>query len=165
MVILDGKDYFLNYLRLGSIQHLSAVYNREKAMDLDFYRSPALRSDLESLMRLALHGKVILHNIPVGTWRFHAGNETWMLDEKKLNGEIAVFDSIAKEAGDFFTEKDIKNWKKTAIENLTRYFIDTRISQAPAFGNWRLFSKYGRFNLVYFKLFLKYLLRLTKPAR
>jgi glycosyltransferase involved in cell wall biosynthesis len=165
IVVLNGKDYFLKYLQFGSIQHLSVVYDRTAAMKLDFYRSPALRSDLESLMRLALHGDIILHNLPVGVWRYHSGNETWMLDEQKLNGEIAVFDSIAKEANDFFTKEEIKNWKKAAIENLTRYFIDSRISQAPAFGNWRLFSKYGRFNLVYFKLFLKYLLRLTKPAR
>ncbi|MET7013162.1 glycosyltransferase family 2 protein [Uliginosibacterium flavum] len=58
------------------LMHMAVVYDRKKAFLLDFYRSPAISSDWESLYRLATQGNVVLLDRCVGVWRQHGGNTT-----------------------------------------------------------------------------------------
>lgn len=54
--------------------HLAVMYARKPAIEIDFYRSPNLSSDWESLYRLALRGPVLYLSRNVGVWRIHGGN-------------------------------------------------------------------------------------------
>lgn len=58
------------------LMHMATVYDRKKAISLDFYRSPAISSDWESLYRLATQGSVVLLDRCIGVWRQHGGNTT-----------------------------------------------------------------------------------------
>ena len=54
----DGAEYVRRFPSKRRFLHLATLYNREMALKLGFYEQDLLSSDLESLLRLALHGKV-----------------------------------------------------------------------------------------------------------
>ncbi len=54
--------------------HLTTLYNRQKATEIDFYRLNILSSDFESIYRLLLHGNVVYLKRVVAVWRKHGQN-------------------------------------------------------------------------------------------
>jgi glycosyltransferase involved in cell wall biosynthesis len=81
-----------------SVMHMGAVYAREPAIEMDFYRSGTISSDWESLYRLALRGVVKYLDRDIGVWRIHGGNETGTTDTKKLLENLTIWQSIYKDA-------------------------------------------------------------------
>ncbi|MFN2440471.1 MAG: glycosyltransferase family 2 protein [Chitinophagaceae bacterium] len=158
LTIVDGKDFLINYPEKMGVQHLAAVYNRKKAMEIDFYRSDTLRSDSESILRLALKGQVAFYNKPVGVWRDHGNNETWLLNEQTLSKEKGVFDDIAKEASGIIEHRKLSKWLKKVKENIDLYYMDSCMAQKPLFPNCKFFIEHFRPRLSYLRLFLKHLL-------
>jgi len=79
-VVQDGADYFLNF---HFFSHLATLYKRTEAIKLNFYRYDILSTDIESFLRLALHGKVILTKRIAGVWLHHGANES-----RKLTAEV-----------------------------------------------------------------------------
>lgn len=71
---ISGKTYFRNFATGRGFFHLSILYNVEKARNLDFYRKDILSTDIESILRLALTGNVILLDRNVGVWFLHNNN-------------------------------------------------------------------------------------------
>jgi glycosyltransferase involved in cell wall biosynthesis len=49
--------------------HMATLYRREEALALDFYRQDTLSSDVESICRLVVQGKVAFLDRYVGVWR------------------------------------------------------------------------------------------------
>jgi len=165
LTIVEGKDFLLNYPEKMGVQHLAALYDRKKAMELDFYRSDSLRSDSESILRLALKGKVAFYNKAVGVWRDHGVNETWLLTEQTLTKEKAVFDAVASEASGFIKSETLQKWVKKVKENVDLYYIDSYMTQKPLFSNFKFFAGHFHLRLSYLRLFFKHLynsLRFTK---
>jgi len=158
LTILDGKDFLINYPEKFGVQHLAALYNRKKAMETDFYRSDTLRSDSESILRLALKGKVAFYNKPVGVWRDHGNNETWLLNEENLSKEKAVFDAIANEASYYIPSRTLRKWVRKVKENVDIYYLESYLTQKPIFLNLKYFFEHFHPRLPYFRLFLKHLL-------
>ena len=115
---VDGKNFLLGFPERYNIQHLAALYNRKKAMEIDFYRSNTLRSDSESLLRLALRGEVALYPKPVGVWKEHGSNETWSLNKEKLIEEKKVFDTVAVDASSYIEIRLLKNWVRKCKQNI-----------------------------------------------
>ena len=72
--IVSGTEYVRVFPRKRQFLHLSTLFHVATAKAIDFYRMDLLSSDLESFMRLALHGNVLLINRPVGVWLQHAHN-------------------------------------------------------------------------------------------
>lgn len=74
--VVDGTACFLGLPVLGSPEplHMSCLYNRALAVDLQFYRKDILSSDFESLYRIMLGHKVGLLNEIAGLWRQHQNN-------------------------------------------------------------------------------------------
>jgi glycosyltransferase involved in cell wall biosynthesis len=165
LTIVEGKDFLLNYPEKMGVQHLAALYNRKKAIEIDFYRSNSLRSDSESILRLALKGQVAFYNKPVGVWRDHGVNETWLLNEQTLSKEKAVFDAVAKEASGVIETGKLKKWVKKVKENIDLYYMDSCMAQKPLFSNFKFFAGHFQLRLSYLRLFFKHLynsLRFTK---
>src|SRR5215203_2133464 len=156
--IINGKNFLLSYPERYNIQHLAALYDRRKAMEIDFYRSNTLRSDYESLLRLALRGDVALYRKPVGIWREHGFNETWSLNKEKLTEEKKVYDAVAVDASTYIDNRLLRNWVIKCKENIDYYYLESYIKRSPSFGNWTLLREYFRFSFTYFKIFIKYLL-------
>jgi len=165
IIFVDGKDFLINYPEKMGVQHLAALYDRKKAMEIDFYRSDTLRSDSESILRLALKGQVAFYNKAVGVWRDHGNNETWLLNEQTLSKEKSVFDAVAREASGIIPSGTLGKWVKKVKENIDLYYLDSYMDQKPLFSNFKFFVEHFHLRLPYFKLFLKHLfhsLRFTK---
>lgn len=71
---LEGKRYFLDFLKWNHFAHLATLFSREHALKLDFYRFDIASADVESFLRLALEGNVVLLKRPVGVWVHHGRN-------------------------------------------------------------------------------------------
>lgn len=80
------------------LQHLAVLYRRRDAVELDFYRSPAISSDWESLYRLAARGKVRFLDRVVGVWRIHGGNASGSRERRALIGNLDIWGPVYEEA-------------------------------------------------------------------
>jgi len=163
--IMDGKDFLLQYPEKVGVHHLSALYNRKKAMDIDFYRSKTLRSDSESILRLALKGKVVFYNKAFGVWRDNGLNETWLLNEDLLGKEKAVFDSIALAAAGCIAPDRLNAWNKKVKEHIDLYFIDSTLTRKLTFQGFTSLLKYAHPRFSFFKVFVKHLMNLLRWQR
>lgn len=72
--LVSGSDYVKMFPVKRYFLHLTTLFHRSTAMQIDFYRKDLLSSDLESFMRLALHGKVFIIGRAVGVWLQHQEN-------------------------------------------------------------------------------------------
>jgi glycosyltransferase involved in cell wall biosynthesis len=71
---LNGTEYFFRFTHFSHFSHLSTFYNRRKAMEVGFYNDDVLSADMESILKLSLHGDVILLKKVVGVWLHHDSN-------------------------------------------------------------------------------------------
>lgn len=78
--------------------HMAVLYRRTTALAVDFYRSPAISSDWESLYRLSLRGVVRYLNMDVGLWRQHESNETATINVVKHLNNLKIWPSIYGDA-------------------------------------------------------------------
>ncbi len=118
--LIGEKEYFFQYPYLGHFAHMTTLYKRKMALELDFYREDISSSDLESLLRLSLHGKVILTKKVFGTWVVHNSNFSQNLsfvDNKKNLLFILNCYDYAKEFS--FEHDKLFKWKRYCI---TKYF-------------------------------------------
>src|SRR5262245_36940282 len=72
--VMAGPDLFLKLAdakSMISMFHNTAIYKREKAVNLDFFRRDIISSDWESLHRYILTGKVAFLNTSVSVYRIH----------------------------------------------------------------------------------------------
>ena len=72
--MVSGLEYVKMFPVKRYFLHLTTLFLRETAMQIDFYREDLLSSDLESFMRLAMHGKVFIIDRAVGVWLQHQEN-------------------------------------------------------------------------------------------
>lgn len=97
-IVVDGIDVVKALPRPEYLlMHLATLYKRRIALTLDFYRSPALSADWESLYRLALRGRIAFLDRDVGVWRIHGGNASdsgsWHTLVENLRIWPAVFEA------------------------------------------------------------------------
>lgn len=72
---VSGMDYIRSWPKTKKrIHHLTAVYNRAKALDTGFYTENIISSDYDSLFRLMAHGDIVHLPAKVAVWRFHSQN-------------------------------------------------------------------------------------------
>ena len=98
ILLMDGKEYFYNFRKFNHFSHLSTVFNRKKAVEIDFYRLDISSSDIESFLRLALHGQVILIKKPYGVWQHHQTNFSQNLNFKLVMTNFKYIDSVYRYA-------------------------------------------------------------------
>lgn len=158
-LILDGKDYFVNFFKNNYFGHLATVYNVKLARSVGFYEYKNLNSDAESLLKLALLGDVILENKCIGVWVIHENNES----KKCLNKsyQMDVIESFKRLK--LFSEKYIGvasaySWERMAIKSLNRSLLHESAKE-----NFKSFLLINLFNFSYYitivKITLKKLLK------
>ena len=125
-IVFEGKDIF--YKQLGHAQHSANIYNRQLALDIDFYRLESMASDAEGLYRIFLHGKVVyLKNIVV-VWLLHTDNNTFKAsDAIKQRKEMIFIDSIYKYSLDFIDKKTAKTWRNNYYTSMSYHIRDLAI--------------------------------------
>jgi glycosyltransferase involved in cell wall biosynthesis len=93
--ILSGKETLLRYHdQRYHFPHLATLYHRSSALACDFYRMDVLSSDWESLLRLALTGKVAYLDRIVGCWNFHGSNASLNNCWRDLVNNLEIWKSI-----------------------------------------------------------------------
>jgi len=83
------------------VMHMGVLYDRKRAIEIDFYRSFAISSDWESLYRLTLRGEVKYLDRNIGVWRIHGENTTGTTDIKKHLENLTIWQAIYKDAISF----------------------------------------------------------------
>lgn len=93
---VSGKTYFKNFATGRGFFHLTILYNVEKAQNIDFYRKDILSTDIESILRLALIGNVILLDRNVGVWFLHNNNTSSNASLKEFIKNTGWIDSVVE---------------------------------------------------------------------
>lgn len=117
--IQDGICFVLHGAIHRPFSHMTTIYNRAAAMETDFYRKDILSTDMESLLRLALRGRVILSERVSGIWQHHKGNasRSACATERLANMEFVY--SVGKSLKDAGVDEDSKRewellWERDA---------------------------------------------------
>jgi glycosyltransferase involved in cell wall biosynthesis len=108
--VIDGTAYFLAF---NHFSHMATVFNRERALGLDFYRYDILSADIESFLRLALQGRVILMRKSIGVWLQHGSNESHRLSIPVVEKNMLRIEGpyiYAKSLG-IFPEQVLLRWR------------------------------------------------------
>jgi glycosyltransferase involved in cell wall biosynthesis len=111
--VMQGSDLFLRLARDRlSVFHSTAVYKREKAMGLDFYREDIVSSDWESLHRYILTGKVAFLDTVACVWRIHGNNATGRrsVEDRIRNLRAILGPYLAAGASGRFTTSTLERW-------------------------------------------------------
>lgn len=97
--ILSGKEALLRYHdQRYHFSHLATLYHRPSALACDFYRMDVISSDWESLLRLALTGKVAYLDRVVGCWNLHGGNASLINCWRDMVNNLGIWESIYQTA-------------------------------------------------------------------
>ena len=72
--VVPGEAVFFGFADGLRIPHLAALYRRQDACAVGFYRRDALWSDADSMLRLVLGRQVAVLEHVVGVWRIHDHN-------------------------------------------------------------------------------------------
>jgi len=121
--VISGIEYFLEF---NHFSHLASLYNRSKALSIDFYRYDILSADMESFLRLALHGKVILLRQSIGVWLHHGDNDSQKLNIRTVETNLLRLKGpyLYARALNIITPKKLAGWyKKRVNEYLLNYLI------------------------------------------
>ncbi|MBT1070968.1 glycosyltransferase family 2 protein [Pelotalea chapellei] len=98
-MILSGKEVLLRYHDPRyHFSHLATLYHRPSALDCDFYRMNVISSDWESLLRLALTGKVAFLDCVVGCWNLHGSNASLNNCWQDLASNLEIWRSVHQTA-------------------------------------------------------------------
>ncbi|MDR7899028.1 glycosyltransferase family 2 protein [Thermosynechococcus sp. JY1334] len=85
MKLPDKKFFF---------KHLSTIYCKKIATEINFYSFNSLSSDWESLYRLAIHGKVKFLNKNVAVWRIHSNNQSKIPNIDSFVDNLQIWNNI-----------------------------------------------------------------------
>ena len=154
-ILVEGKEYFINFPRIKKNTHCATLYNRTKAVLLNFYSFDCLFADFHSLSRLALTGKVILSSRQVALWRQHEGNESKSLNEEKLNNELASLKDAALFAEQYLSPAETKNWLKQMTAYYRMVFIYHNSTYHPGWKTIGFILRHWRFNGLYLRYVVK----------
>lgn len=92
---INGNSLFLNSIFKNiDIPHLATLYNRKKALELNFYDKNIISSDRESLLKLSLNHKVAFLNIDAGCWLHHNKNISQNVKLEEILENIKMYDRL-----------------------------------------------------------------------
>lgn len=112
--VYSGRDYFVEAYQVRTFNHMTTLYNREKALKAGFYTQDILSSDAESMLRLSKYGKVILTDRVAGYWRPHGTNFTYTSSAiSKFDNYNTLINSLkqnVKSNKGFISDKELGSW-------------------------------------------------------
>jgi len=126
--VMAGPDLFLKLAdtKMISLFHNTAIYKKEKAVNLDFYRRDIISSDWESLHRYILTGKVAFLNTNASVWRINQASATQNISaqDRGSNLQVIVDPYLAAKALGIFSTSTLDTWFETRLWRTA--FLDAR---------------------------------------
>lgn len=95
--LLSGGDYLRFVYETGFFTHLGTLYSREAAIRQGFYALDVNSSDMDSLLRLALSGNVVVLRAIAGCWVQHGANHSANLPLERIEENARIYRRIALE--------------------------------------------------------------------
>lgn len=129
-----------------AVMHMAALYRVEEARRCEFYRTPVLSSDWESLYRLAAQGTIAYLDREVGVWRQHGGNETAAVDVQQALDNLSIWRPIYDSARSQGMRGTLARFKTHQCE---AHFALEFLVQLSRRGNKALLELLGRFARAY----------------
>lgn len=127
---MDGNLLFLNSIFENiEIPHLATLYNRKKALELNFYNKDIISSDRESLLKLSLNNKVAFLNINAGCWVHHGKNRSQNVKIEEILENVNMYDRLYDYAKSYTEINSLKLilWKLLAkYKAIYNYKINTK---------------------------------------
>jgi glycosyltransferase involved in cell wall biosynthesis len=96
--LMEGGEYLRLVFETGFFTHLGVLYDRVAAIRSGFYTADISSSDMDSFLRLALRGKVLVRNTIAGYWVQHGKNSSSNLPLNKVAENVRIFRQIARMA-------------------------------------------------------------------
>jgi glycosyltransferase involved in cell wall biosynthesis len=133
--VMDGTAVFLTYPSGGiRFHHLSALYRRDRALEVGFYRAKIASTDWESLLRLVLGGKIAYVQEVAGVWRGHGSNLSRgsPVEGRIRNLELAVGPGEFAVSHAFITRSQRVAWQRRML----RWLLTGSLRSYVASGNF-----------------------------
>lgn len=110
--IVDGNWFFINYPKGYSIPHVTSVYHRQTAIDLDFYRINTMSEDWESLLRIILNRKIGIINDAVAIKTQHKTNVTKTKELPNFRDNVAYLYVVYEHVKtlSIFDQEELDTW-------------------------------------------------------
>lgn len=120
--VYDGDAFLFSMPRNPvRLQHLSTLYNRSAALNLDFYRADIISSDYESLFRLIIGRQIIHIDRIVGVWRKHGSNFSSRKDATQWVNNLDLYPSVASFARETMAHGNVLCVQAWLIRNFVHY--------------------------------------------
>jgi glycosyltransferase involved in cell wall biosynthesis len=143
---MDGTSYVLSLPRKDArMHHLCALYRRDAARAIGFYRADIVSSDYESLYRLALSHPIVHIPAKVGVWRRHGANASGGMDARASIENYRLFQGVH----DFAVESaglDPRAFGDWLLRNVSRRYYVSLMGylRGGALGEFRTIDRYVR---------------------
>lgn len=152
-VIIEGKQYFINYSKIGSFAHMACIYKREKAITANFYIDDFLATDFLSFVKLVLEGQIILADYNIGVWRKHKSNASQSNLFEKYKENIVVDEILASYASKSINPKEINKWLIRAKEKTKDDYVFDIVTNSTGTIQFKYLLLNFKLKLSYFVLF------------
>ncbi len=120
--VLTGAGYLRFVFETNFFTHLGAIYRRESALRAGSYTADISSSDMDSLLRLALDGEVLLLKQIAGYWVQHGSNTSAHLPIEHLGANVRIFRRVVRLA----VRRGLSSWGELDGP-LTRYEARTLV--------------------------------------
>lgn len=164
---IDGKTYFLDLpSEKAYFIHLCTLYDRAKAIALNFYGEDILSTDYESLYRLSLTGNIICYDKIVGIWRIHGENESRrnMFSVNEIIRNFSFVENAALFARSYLAKEMIQTWRKAYLVKIIEGYILNVIIYRPKSSFVIIFRLFKKYPLFFIQACLKILSRKIKRS-
>jgi glycosyltransferase involved in cell wall biosynthesis len=130
--LIAGGDYLGFVFDTAFFSHLGTLFNRRRAIEVGAYTADLSSSDMDSLLRLALEGEVLLVRSLAGNWVQHGANASSNVRLEQLAANVRLFRRIARQA----VRRGLTTWDTISgpllrYEAITLgYLFDTMLGKA-----------------------------------
>jgi len=155
--LVDGTDYLKNYHKIKSFDHFATLYNRELAIKAGFYKFDSLNTDFNSVMKLCLHGKIIISSLKIGLWNFNSQSETNRIFENdNFNSYIEAVKELAEYSSLRLSPGEVKTLKKNLIRLTKNYLFMIAIKKGSIRQAGAILIDNANFSVDYIRCLLKF---------
>lgn len=143
--VIHGSVLARDYWKTDrGLKHAGALYHRKTALETGFYELDIISSDIDSLLRLALRGSVVIVDAPVAIWRIHGGNESAHTSIEQRLANLGLVDHVQTALRECLGASTANRWTRRMRRRMLRgTFVSFLRLSRPAQG-WLFLRRAAR---------------------